>query len=200
MSSITSNLYTNNLQSLLNINVNTSTDSTSGTSQTSSVSSSDSSQLSPFGLATAALTNLQQTDPAKYQVVTGQIASNLQTAGQDAAADGYPVTADVFKKLSSDFATASSTGALPTFPDLAKLAGVHAGAHHHIHGAPKAPTTPVDSDSSSSTDTTSTTSSTSNSATQAANQLLASLQASQTSSLSPTNVILNTLDSAGISV
>jgi hypothetical protein len=204
MSSITSNLYNNNLQSVLSVTAdpNTTTSSLPGSTDTTSVPrTSDSSQLSPFSLAASALQYLQKTDPAKYQVVTQQIATNLQTSGKDAAADGNPIIADAFNKLSSDFSTASSTGQLPTFPDLAKLASSHPGTHHRIHATPASPTTPVDSDSSSRTDSTSTTPSTSaGSASQATNQLLASLQANQPNSLDPTNVILSTLDSAGISV
>ena len=199
MSSITSNLYNNNLQSVLNINT-AATDSLAGTTSTSSGTlPTDSSKLSPFSLAAAALQHLQQSDPAKYQVVTGQIATNLKTSGQDAAADGYPIVADVFNKLSTDFSTASSTGQLPTFPDLAKLAHPHPG--HRVHGTPASPTTPIDSDSGSTSDPASTTPSTSaDSASPATNQLLASLQANQTNSSNPTNVILSTLDSAGITV
>jgi hypothetical protein len=152
----------------------------------------DNSQLSPFAQVTSALQQLQQSDPSKYQQVTGQIATNLQSAAQSATASGNTALATQLNQLATDFQTASSSGQLPNFQDLAQAAGGH-HHHHHMHGG----SATTDSDTSSATGT----SSTGSSSTDPLSQLLASMQSSgsQSDSLNPMNIILNTLSTSGIS-
>ena len=152
----------------------------------------DNSQLSPFAQVTSALQQLQQSDPSKYQQVTGQIATNLQSAAQSATASGNTALATQLNQLATDFQTASSSGQLPNFQDLAQAAGGH-HHHHHMHGG----SATTDSDTSSATGT----SSTGSSSTAPLSQLLASMQSSgsQSDSLNPMNIILNTLSTSGIS-
>src|SRR5258708_26098906 len=49
---------------------------------------SDNGRLSPFGQVVSSLQRLQQSDPAKYQQVAQQIASNLQSAAQTTQPNG----------------------------------------------------------------------------------------------------------------
>jgi hypothetical protein len=142
----------------------------------------DNTQLSPFAQVTSELQQLQQSNPSEYQQVTGQIATNLQSAAQTATADGNTAAASQLNQLATDFQTASSTGQLPNFQDLAQAAGGH-HHHHHMHASSA---TPDSATSSATTDTLS--------------QLMASLQSngSQSDSLNPMNIILNTLSAAGI--
>src|SRR5579864_2979610 len=76
------------------------------------------------------LQQLQQSDPAKYQQVTQQIATNLQNAAQTAQTDGNSTAATQLGKLASDFNSASQSGQLPNIQDLAQAIG---GGHHHHH-------------------------------------------------------------------
>ncbi|HXA49602.1 MAG TPA: hypothetical protein VNV86_04830 [Candidatus Acidoferrum sp.] len=98
---------------------------------TSSASQSrDKSQLSPFAQMMSSLQQLQQSDPAKYQQVTQQIATNLQSAAQTAQANGDSAAADRLNQLAGDFSSASKSGDLPNMRDM----GQSLGAHHHGHG------------------------------------------------------------------
>jgi hypothetical protein len=159
--------------------------STSGTS--SITQAPDNSQLSPFAQLMNELQKLQQTDPAKYAQVTGQIATNLQTAAQTATAAGNTTQATQLTQLSNDFSSASKSGQLPNVQDLAQAVGGH---HHHHHHAAAPPTDPT------STDGTSTTSS----GGQSLSQLLATFQTNtpQTGATDPLGIIMSTLSSAGI--
>jgi hypothetical protein len=154
---------------------------------TSSVgSSSDNSQLSPLAQVLSTLQQLQQSDPTEYQQLTGQIATNLQTAAQTASADGNTAAANQLNQLATDFTNASQSGQLPNIQDLAQAigGGHHHGHHHHSEAA--------SSDTDSDTTTTST---------QTQSQVVSSLFGnitSQTSSLNPLSIIQNTLSSAGI--
>lgn len=150
----------------------------------------DNTQLSPFSQVTSELQQLQQSNPSEYRQVTGQIATNLQSAAQTATADGNTAAASQLNQLATDFQTASSTGQLPNFQDLAQAAGGH-HHHHHMHGASATP----DSATSATTGTSST-----GAATDPLSQLMASLQSnsSQSDSLNPISIILNTLSTAGI--
>jgi hypothetical protein len=143
--------------------------------------SSDKSQLSPFAQLVSTLQQLQQSDPAKYQQVTQQIATNLQSAAQTDQANGNTTAANQLKQLAADFSNASKSGQLPNFQDLAKAVGGH---HHHHHGHANS----ADSDGSSS------------SATQAVNQLLLTQPPNGTvsSSLNPFTIIQKALSNAGI--
>jgi hypothetical protein len=151
---------------------------TNSSSALSTASQTDHSQLSPFAQITSELQQLQQSDPSKYQQVTGQIATNLQSAAQSATASGNTALAAQLNQLATDFQTASTSGQLPNFQDLAQAA---AGGHHHHHS--------MDGSSAST-----------GGAAGTMGQLLASLQSSgsQSDSLNPMNIILNTLSTAGI--
>jgi hypothetical protein len=155
------------------------------------VQSSDNSRLSPFAQLLNTLQQLQQTDPAKYQQVTGQIATNLQSAAQTAQADGNTTAANQLKQLAADFTNASKSGELPNVQDLAQAVGGHHHHHHSHHAA-------AGSDSSSSATGASTPSSTD--PTQLLSQLLSAFQSNSTQSAAqdPMSIILGTLSSAGI--
>jgi hypothetical protein len=180
---LSSTLQSNGLTS------NTGNSPTSG-SVSSATLQSDNGQLSPFTQLMSTLQQLQQSDPTKYQQVTSQIATNLQSAAQTAQSDGNTAAANQLNQLATDFSDASKSGQLPSIQDLAKAIG---GGHHHHHHAHAASS---DSDSDSSTSSTSS----STSANQTLSQLLASVQSSSTqnTSLNPMSIILNTLSSAGI--
>jgi len=168
--------------------------STTGTS--SVTPTADTQQLSPFAQMMSTLQQLQQTDPTKYKQVTGEIATNLQSAAQTAQLQGNSTAASQLTQLSTDFKSASTSGQLPNVQDLAQATGSHSvGGHHHHHHAHPAST---DSDSSS---TTTSDSGSNSSLSQTLSQFLAAAQANgtQSDSLNPTAIILSTLSSAGIS-
>jgi hypothetical protein len=144
----------------------------------------DKSRLSTFAQLMSTLQQLQQTDPAKYQQVTQQIATNLQNAAQTAQADGNTSAATQLNKLAADFSNASQSGQLPNMQDLAKAVGGH---HHHGHHHAQAASTDPDNSSSSTTS-------------QALSQLMSAFQtnATQNDAFNPTSIIMNTLSSAGI--
>jgi hypothetical protein len=156
----------------------TANNSLSGVGALSSASlQPDNNQLSPFAQLMSELQKLQQSDPAKYQQVTSQIATNLQTAAQTATAAGNTSAATQLNQLSSDFANASKSGQLPSVQDLAQAIGGH---HHHHHHAEAASNDPA--------------------GTSSASQLLAAFQTNgaQSSSTDPMSIIMSTLSSAGI--
>jgi hypothetical protein len=150
--------------------------------------SSDNSQLSPLAQVLSTLQQLQQSDPTEYQQLTGQIATNLQTAAQTATADGNTAAANQLNQLATDFTNASQSGQLPDIQDLAQAigGGHHHGHHHHSEAASS------DSDTDSNTTTAST-----QTQSQAVSSLFGNIT-SQTSSLNPLSIIQNTLSSAGI--
>jgi hypothetical protein len=161
--------------------------SSSAVDSSSPVQSSDNSRLSPFAQLLNTLEQLQQTDPAKYQHVTGQIATNLQSAAQTAQSEGNTTAANQLNQLATDFTNASKSGQLPSVQDLAQAVGGH-HHHHHAHAAP------ADSDSSP------TTAANGASPSQTLSQLLSAFQSSstQTGAQDPMSIILSTLSSAGI--
>ena len=155
---------------------------------------SDNGQISSFAKVMSTLQQLQQSDPAKYQQVTRQIATNLQSAAQTAQAEGNTSAATQLNELSTDFTTASQNGQLPNMQDLAKaMAGHH---HHHGHF-------PAETSSDASSNSSSSTSSSSSNASQMLSQLVSAFQAngvaSQSDTLNPMSIILSTLSSAGVS-
>jgi hypothetical protein len=199
MSSISNNLSTSYLQSILGTALQGTglTSNTSGNDVTSTSSvalQQDNGQLSPFTQLMSTLQQLQQTDPSKYQQVTQQIATNLQSAAQTAQADGNSTAANQLNQLSKDFTSASTSGQLPSIQDLAKAIGGH-HHHHHAHAAS------ADADGDASGNGSSSSTSNSSSASQSLSQLLSAFQANgtQNESLNPMSIILNTLSSAGIS-
>jgi hypothetical protein len=161
----------------------------SAVSSSSLVQSSDNSRLSPFAQLLNTLQQLQQTDPTRYQQVTGQIATNLQGAAQTAQSEGNTTAANQLNQLATDFTNASKSGQLPNVQDLAQAVGGH-HHHHHSHAA-------ADPDSSSTTGATSTSST---SPSQTLSQLLSAFQSNSTQAgaLNPMSIILGTLSSAGI--
>ena len=97
---------------------------------------SDSGQLSPFAQVIGALQQIQQNNPAQYQQLTSQIATNLQDASQNALADGNTAAATRLGQLSADFTNASQTGQLPDLQDPTKtVGGHHHGRHRHAEDA-----------------------------------------------------------------
>jgi hypothetical protein len=165
---------------------NTGANTLSTSSATSLALQPDSQQLSPFARLMSTLQQLQQSDPAKYKEVTGQIATNLQSAAQTAQSEGNTAAASQLTQLSTDFNTASSTGQLPDIKDLAQAVGGH---HHHHHGHHQA-----HSDASSGTSVTSSNTS------QSLDQILSAFQSSATQNnpLDPMSIIMSTLSNAGI--
>lgn len=105
--------------------------SKSGNNLLSIAPQSDNGQLSTFPQLLSALQQLQQSDPAKYQQVTQQIATNLQSASQTAQSGGNTTAANQLSQLATDFTNASSNGQLPNIQDLARAIG----GHHHAASA-----------------------------------------------------------------
>jgi hypothetical protein len=140
------------------------------------------------------LQKLQESDPAQYQQVTQQIATNLQSAAKSAESDGNTTAATQLNQLADDFTKASKTGELPDVADLAKAVGGH---HHHM---------PPPSDSTGDgTSGTSSSSSSSDSASQTLAQLFAMAQygtsgGSSSTSQDPMAIIMQTLSDAGVSI
>jgi hypothetical protein len=156
----------------------------------------DNGHLSPFAQLMSALQQVQQSDPAKYQQLTQQIATNLQNAAKTAQGDGNSTAANQLNQLATDFTNASASGQLPNIQDLAQaLAGHHHHHHHHSHTGSASP----ESNSSTGSNSSSTSSSNAN---QTVNQLLSAFQANgtQSGSLDPMTIIMDTLSNAGISV
>jgi hypothetical protein len=150
----------------------------------------DNSQLSPFAQVLSTLQQLQQNNPAEYQQVTQQIATNLQSAAQTAQSQGNTNAANELNQLATDFTNASSSGQLPDIQDLAKAFGGH---HHHYHGGSFSQSS--NSSSASNADNAE------SGLSQGLSQFLSEPQANstQTNPLNPAAIILNTLSSAGIS-
>jgi len=195
----TSNYVQNILNTTLE-NAGVSTQNNSGVSGIAAPSISDNGQLSPFAQVLSTLQQLQQNDPSQYQQITQQIATNLETAAQTATSQGNTSAASQLTTLANDFTTASQSGQLPNVQDLAKAIG--GGHHHHHHAHGSGDSDGGSSSSSSSSSSTSSSLSSSTSSSQSLSQLLQAFQASgtqnQNSSLNPLNIILNTLNNAGI--
>jgi hypothetical protein len=192
------NLSSSYLQSILTSamqgtgSTNSSSTSTESINAPSPAVPKDGSTLSPFAQMLGQLQQLQQSDPAKYQQVTQQIATNLESASQTAVVNGNTTAAAQLDKLSTDFSNASKSGQLPNIQDLAQaVAGHHHGHGHHHHVEASS-----DADASGS--------SSSNSSAAAAqstplSQLLAAFQSGQGSnpSLDPMSIIMSTLSQSG---
>ena len=177
-----SNISSNYLQSVLKtalqdagLTTQKTRNNPSSTGISSVAAQPDSGQISPFAQLMSTLQNLQQSDPAKYQQVTQQIATNLQDAAKTAQANGNAAAADQLNQLATDFATASKSDQLPNIQDLAKAIGGH-HHHHHAHSAP------ADPDANSN----------------ASSNAIGTLLQAQSDSQNPMNIILNTLSNAGI--
>jgi hypothetical protein len=150
----------------------------------------DNSRLSPLAQLMSTLQQLQQSDPTKYQQVTQQIATNLESAAQTAQSDGNTTLANQLNQLSSDFTSASKSGQMPNIRDLAQaVGGHHHGHHHHAHVA----SADSDGDSAASSNASN------SNAPQTLSQLLSALQANgtQNDALNPLNIIRDTLANAG---
>lgn len=153
----------------------------------SSDAKTDNGQLSPFAQLMSTLQQLQQSDPAKYQQVTKQIATNLESAAQTAQSEGNVTAANQLSQLADDFTKASNSGQLPNVQDLAQA--VHGHHHHHFHSARPDSSQGSTADGGATSD-----------ANQALGQILSAFQTNgaQNDSLNPTSIILDTLSSAGI--
>jgi hypothetical protein len=152
-------------------------DLTTANTTSSASQSQDKSQLSPFAQMMSSLQQLQQSDPTKYQQVTQQIATNLQSAAATAQANGDSAAADRLNQLSGDFSSASKSGDLPNMRDMAQSLG----AHRHGHGHHHAPPASSDSDSTS--------------ANQTLSQVLAAYESSSSpsTSLDPMSIVSDTI-------
>ena len=199
----------NNLNSYIQSVLNTalqgigSSSSTTGNNLTSIDPSSlqlqpDTSQLSPFAQVLSELQQLQQSDPTKYQQVTGQIATNLQSAAQTAQTQGNTMAANQLNQLATDFTNASQNNQLPNIQDLAMALGAGHHHHHHVHSGSAG--SGNDSSSSSSSPSAASTSSSSGTS-QSLDQLLAAFQTNgtQNAAFDPMSIIMSTLASSGIS-
>jgi hypothetical protein len=175
------------------LTANTNSNSLSSLDALSSPAPSDNSRLSPFAQVMSELQQLQQSDPSKYQQVTKQIATNLQSASQTAQSQGNTTAATQLSQLATDFTNASKSGQLPNIQDLAQAIGV-GGHHHHHHHAASADADSAGSGSSSSSSTSS------SSASQSLSQLLSAFQTggAQSDATNPMSIIMSTLSSAGI--
>lgn len=192
------NLTNNYLQQILGTALEgtglTTGPTSTGVSATST--QSDSGQLSPFAQLLSTLQQLEESNPTQYQQVTAQIATNLQSAAQTATTDGNTSAASELNQLATDFNSASQSGQLPNISDLAQAIGGGGGHHHHHHVSSSSSSSDTSSDSSSSSSSTTSTNSTNS----FLSQLFALLQSNsaQNQSLNPMSIILNTLQSAGI--
>jgi hypothetical protein len=195
MSSILFNNLSSNVQSLFGASLQgIGSASTTSANTTGGIGSQrpDSSQLSPFAQLMSTLQQMQLSDPAKYQQVMQQIATNLQSAAQTATSQGNTTAATQLNQLSADFTNASQSGQLPNIQDLAQaIGGGH--RHHHHHAAAASP-------GSDSTSSGSSSASSSSDSSQLLSQLQAAFQsnAAQSNSLNPMSIILNTLSGAGV--
>jgi hypothetical protein len=190
------NLSTNYLQSLLGTALEGAglAARNSGNSVSSiGTSQPDNGQLSPFAQVVSALQQLQQSDPTKYQQVTAQIATNLQNAAQTAQSNGHTNAANALNQLATDFTNASQNGQLPDMRDLAKAMIFHHHHRHHMQADSNA-------DSSSTSSSSASGISSASDPSQLLSQLLSAFQANaaQNSSLDPASIIMNTLNSAGV--
>src|ERR1039457_418961 len=170
------------------LTTNSANNSLSTSAASSITQAPDNSQLSPFAQLMSELQKLQQTDPAKYQQVTHQIPTTLQTAAQTATAAGDTTKAAQLTQLATDFTNASKSGQIPNVQDLAQAVG--GGHHHHHHHVEAASTDPVGTAGTPAT----------SSGGQSLSQLLGAYQAHtpQNGSTEPLGIIMSTLSSAGI--
>ena len=179
------------LQSILSSSLNQPSTSASSIDPSSlSLPQDNSPQLSPFAQIMSTLQQLQQTNPAEYQQVTSQIATNLQNAANTATANGNTAQANELNQLAGDFTTASQTNSLPNVKDLAQAVGGAHGHHHHHHMHA------ASSDSDSTTDPTSSTTSSSSLSQMISAFLTNSASSTQNSALDPLSIITNTLNNA----
>ena len=201
MSSVSMNTLSNSyLQSILSrlqnagLTANATSNSTGSVVASTSTQQTDSTQLSPLAQILETLQQLLQSNPTEYKQVTAQIATNLKSAAATAQADGNTTAATQLNQLATDFTNASQSGQLPNIQDLAQAVGGH---HHHHHHAQAA-----SSDSDTSSSATSSTTDSNTAASQITSELLSAMQANatQSNSLNPVNIILNTLSQAGLNV
>ncbi len=175
------------LQSLLSGSGSANNTSTSTAASSLTLPQEGNPELSPFAQLLSTLQQLQQSDPAKYQQVTSQIATNLQAAAKTATADGNTSQATELNQLATDFTNASQNNTLPNVQDLAQaLSGGH-GHHHHHHTE----TSSASTDQSSSAN---------NLSQQISAFLVNATSSTQEASLNPLSIIQNTLNSAGVSL
>ena len=203
-----SNLSDPYIQALLTNALTGSNTTNSKTTNNPSIDSSsftlpqdNSPQLSPFARLLTTMQQLQQSDPAKYQKVMSQVATNLQNAAKTATTNGNPTGAAELTKLADDFTSASQNSSLPNIQDLAQAVGRGREHHHHhghVHRSSSNSADPSDAASSSST----------GSGTSSADALSNAISAFPVNSVGPAQggtpnpltIINDTLTSAGISL
>jgi len=92
-------------------------------------------QISQLGGLINSLQTLQTQNPAQFAAVTQKIATNLQSAAQQALQHGDTMRAEALTKLGSDFQTASTTGQMPSNDQLqADASAVFKAGGHGAHG------------------------------------------------------------------
>jgi hypothetical protein len=119
----------NSVDALNALNNNNNTSGTDATDSTSSSTAAASTNVSKPGEMMAKLSQLLQSDPAKFKQVTQQISDQLKAAAQTATGP----QAAFLTKLSGNFAAASSSGSLTALQPPAGEQHSTVGGHHH-HG------------------------------------------------------------------
>jgi len=177
--------------------------STAGVSGSTAIPQDGSPQLSPFAQLMSTLQQLEQSNPTQYGQVTQQIAANLQSASQTAMASGNTAEAQQLTTLANDFTSASTSGQLPNVSDLAQAISGHGHHHHHYHGSGSGSSSSGSSSGSAgSTGSTGSTTSAKGSAAQSVSELFGAYagNTAQIDALNPLNIIMNTLESDGITL
>jgi hypothetical protein len=172
-------------------------------SSSTALPNDDRPRLSGFAQILSSLQQLQQSDPAKYQQVTAQIATNLQNAAKTATANGNTSQAAELNKLATDFTNASQNNTLPNIQDLAQAAhGAHGHHHHHAHaGSESSGSTSTDTIAGAATTNSGSTGASANDLSSIISAYLTNSTASaQTNSLDPFSIMRDTLINAGVAI
>ena len=104
------------------------------TGNPNAVGTTTTSQLSPFAQLMNTLQQLQQTDPTKFQQLTGELATDLTQAAKTAQSNGNTAEANALNQLAASFNQASQTGQLPSFMQQGTNTAPTGHHHHHHHG------------------------------------------------------------------
>src|SRR5277367_5585199 len=131
MEPIYNNNLSSDLQSLLRNQPQTAgvdkqqTNTKTGAGSPAIGSQTDKSVLSPYSQIVSALGTLQQTNPAEYGQITGQIATQLQKASTMASASGDTQNASSLTQLATVFQAASQGGYLPQLAASSPSSGLY---------------------------------------------------------------------------
>lgn len=104
-----------------------------GSTTVTGSTTNDNSQISPFAQLMNYLQQLQQQNPTQFKQITGQLATDLQTAATNAQNHGNCNEANALNQLASVFQQSSTTGQLPDFQQQAAQNASTSGHHHHHH-------------------------------------------------------------------